>query len=237
MQLTFRLNRFYSITDPLNEEMRKLGYTDAGFIPPRHGFNRQLGITVFSKLLREAQRLDRIMASDTPMMVDYEKAFRWARSPKHPSCPPDWTTERSYDLVREMYNFMRLHFPHRFFTDWGRNAMWSNEVMDRLGGNLTCTCPNFNKRSDWDDDHWLAVRTQEYEENVNNWRMPVYLSLTNYVAGPNPRWLTDPEWKKTIDFTIEKEPDWICFIAGGTPDAIMDRATELRNAVVRRPEF
>lgn len=241
LELTFRLSRHFAIDHPLNQQLLDLGYTPGGFIPPRHGFNRRLGITVWKKLLREAQRLDRIMAPDTPLMVDYEQAFRWARSPEHPSCPPGWTTERSYDLVRDTYNFMREKFAHRFFTDWGRNARWSNEVMDRLGGNLTCCCPDFNRKTQYTHDRWIAIKTQEYEENVRLWRMPIYLSLTNYAFptgnAPPARPLTDPEWQTTIDFAVEKEPDWICLIGVGSSAQIVAAATKLRDAVAAHPEF
>jgi len=237
MQLTFTLNlRRYPSGNKLHEELRDLGYADGGFIPPRYGFNRQTGQMNYPKLLREAQRLDRLCPDWVPFVIDLEKAFRWYKAPNHPSVPDGMGPDQCYDLIRETYNFMRLHFPERYLTDWGRNAMWTNPGTDRLGCGLTCVCPNFNHKSSWDNDQWLAVRTQEYDENLT-WRMPVYLWLSDYCWGPSPRPLSGNEWQTSIDFAIERQPDWIIYSGAGLPDMIKANAEKLVKAIAREPGF
>ena len=243
MQLSFTLNlRRYPSYHDLHFQLRKLGFVEGGFIPPRFGFNRRLGRMDYPKLLKEAQRLNRLCPDWVPLILDLEKAFRWARA--NPPGPRDnipLSPEGCYDLIRETYNFMRLHFPERYLTDWGRNARWTNVLTDRLGCGITAQCPVTNRKVQHTDDaQWLAVRSQEYAECLT-WRMPVYLWMSPWnwsVASGDPsRPLTDAEWELMIDFAVEREPDWIIYSGSGDPTYIQKRAATLVAAVAQAPEF
>jgi len=240
MQLTFTLNlRRYPSDNQLHDELRDLGFSDGGFIPPRFGFRRWSGQMYYPRLLAEASRLDDLCPDWVPFILDLEAAFRWARQPQHPVCPPNWTAEQSYDLIRETYNFMRQHFPHRYLTDWARNAKYSFPITDKLGGNLTCQNPITNRKVAMDDGQWLAIRKQEYDECLT-WRMPVYLWMSdwNWQSGnQTSRPLTDEQWQLMIDFAVERQPDWIIYSGAGSPDMIKANAEKLARAVARQPEF
>ena len=168
MQLSFTLNlRRYPSDHDLHHKLRLLGFADGGFIPPRFGFNRRLGVMNYPKLLKEAQRLDRLCPDWVPFILDLERAFRWARHTGSVSLKVPLSPEQSYDLIRETYNFMRLHFPERYLTDWGRNARWTHVLTDRLGCGIT------------------AVSGHEPEDTAHRRRSMVGRSFTRVCRVPN----------------------------------------------------
>ncbi len=238
MRAMFTLNlRRYPTGHPLHEELRELGFADGGFIPPRFGFNRQQGRNDLTKLFNEANRLNRLCEPWVPFIIDYEKAYRWIRhgDPDEHGHSPPVTVEVAYDIIRTAANFMRQAFPQRLLADWGRPAMWTHKVCDRLGGAFTCACPITNKKSTWDDDRWMAVRGQEYDETLE-WRMPICLWVTNYAWSP-ARVLTDEQWDKTLEFVLEREPDYIIYSGAGDTSYVKKRAAQLYSALAGAPEF
>lgn len=234
MRAAFTLNlRRYPSDHVLHDELRDLGFADGGFIPPRFGFNRQQGRNDYNKLFNEATRLNALCQPWVPLVIDYERAYRWIRSPDHPSVPV--AKEVAYDLIRYASVFVRQSFASRLLADWARPASWTNPYSDRLGCAFTCACPITNRKSSWDDDHWWAVRNQEYDEALT-WRMPINLWVTNFSWQP-ARALTDAEWDLTLQFILAREPDYILYSGAGDPTYIKKRATELYMALANAPEF
>lgn len=227
MRLTYWLSDVsWQETDPLHQHFNKEGFDLSGFVRPGRILNHATAEIRWKGIDYWYGRLDRMIPSDLPMVVDLEKnKYITQPHPDNPVTPEEWFKTRMDVAV-----YCRAKWAERMWTNYAQPSNVDNEILHRLGCAWTCGSVSMYRRAGWGQQQWENIVRARYE-NALKWQMPisVYFSPAMWGAGANraeklanTRTPTGAEYMAMLDLVEELDPDFLLYWQNKPNDQFTD---------------